>query len=50
MKIELDTDELTVDQLYALSWMVLENREVYKAVVKEHNRRDQVERHSKVEG
>lgn len=42
MKITLDTDDLTIAQLYALSWMVIDQPEMYKAVVDEHNRREAV--------
>lgn len=47
MKIELDTDKLTVAQLYALSWLVFDQTDVYADVVREHNWRDKAERQEK---
>jgi hypothetical protein len=44
MKLLIDTDHLTVAQLYALSWMVYDLPDIYKAVAEEHNRRDAEER------
>jgi hypothetical protein len=44
VKIVLDTDKLTVPQLYALSWMVFDQPKIHKQVVDEHNWRAEIER------
>lgn len=40
MIVTLDTDKLSIAQLYSLSWLVFDQPEVYKAIVKEHKARE----------